>query len=201
MPLWSQESERPCILVLVVSNLPRKRAAMYHVYWSWGYRFCLCFYDLSIEYKNKRPEQDSCVGKKRGVILGSYDNTIWLIIKIHVLFCYYTSPWYSWNIAENGVKHQNQSINQSINLLLHKRQILTKLFGENMFCLKAYQLSIVLPSKFILLEFILVIRRPVFPWCYVLLFQNYLLLVNCTTRCNDFIRSFFIIIFDLFLKL
>ena len=46
-------------------------------------------------------------------------NNIWVIIKIHTLFCYYAI----------------------------KRQISTKLIGENMFCMKAHQLSIVLPSK------------------------------------------------------
>ena len=44
---------------------------------------------------------------------------IWVIIKKHALFCYYAI----------------------------KRQISTKLIGENMFCMKAHQLSIVLPSK------------------------------------------------------
>jgi hypothetical protein len=44
---------------------------------------------------------------------------IWVIIKKHALFCYYAI----------------------------KRQISAKLIGENMFCMKAHQLSIVLPSK------------------------------------------------------
>jgi hypothetical protein len=44
---------------------------------------------------------------------------VWVIIEIHTLFCYYAI----------------------------KRQISTKLIGENMFCIKAHQLSIVLPSK------------------------------------------------------
>jgi hypothetical protein len=46
-------------------------------------------------------------------------NINWVIIKKHALFCYYAI----------------------------KRQISTKLIEENMFCMKAHQLSIVLPSK------------------------------------------------------
>ena len=44
----------------------------------------------------------------------------WVIIKIHALFCYYA---------------------------IKRQQISTKLIGENMFCMKAHQPSIVLPSK------------------------------------------------------
>jgi hypothetical protein len=47
------------------------------------------------------------------------DDSIRVIIKIHALFCYYAI----------------------------KRQISTKLIRENMFCIKAHQPSIVLPSK------------------------------------------------------
>ena len=43
-----------------------------------------------------------------------------------------------------------------------KRKISTKLIGENMFCMKAHQLSIVLPSKSRLVQLRIYTRRPVF---------------------------------------
>ena len=82
---------------------------------------------------------------------------IWFIIKIHVLFCYYAI----------------------------KRQISTKLIGENMFCPKAHQLSVVLPSNSRLVQlriYTCYTKTCFFPWCYVLFFQNYLLLVNWTIQ-------------------
>ena len=99
----------------------------------------------------------------------------WVIIKKHALFCYYAI----------------------------KRQISTKLIGENMFWMKAHQLSIVIPSKSRLVQlrihtcytktcFFLVVTcyfsRMTYFWSFVLF------------RCYDFIRSLYII-FELFLKL
>ena len=91
---------------------------------------------------------------------------IWVIIKKHALFCYYAI----------------------------KRQISTKLIGENMFCMKAHQLSIVLPSKSRLVQlrmytsymktcFFLGVTcyfsRMTYFWSFVLF------------RCYDFIRSLY----------
>ena len=71
-----------------------------------------------------------------------------------------------------------------------------------MFCLMAYHLSIVLPSKFILLEFILATRRPVLSLILRVIFSRITHFWSIVLfRCNDFIRSFFIIIFELSLKL
>jgi hypothetical protein len=90
----------------------------------------------------------------------------WVIIKKHALFCYYAI----------------------------KRQISTKLIGENMFYMKAHQLSIVLPSKSRLVQlriytcytktcFFLGVAcyfsRMTYFWSFVLF------------RCNDFIRSLY----------
>jgi len=91
------------------------------------------------------------------IALADCSYTVWIIIKIHVLFCYYAI----------------------------KRQISTKLIGENIFCLKAHQLSIVLPSKSRLVQlriYTCYTNTCFFSWCYVLFFQNYLLLVNCTIQ-------------------
>jgi hypothetical protein len=92
--------------------------------------------------------------------------SIWVIIKKHALFCYYAI----------------------------KRQISTKLIGENMFYMKAHQLSIVLPSKSRLVQlriytcytktcFFLGVAcyfsRMTYFWSFVLF------------RCNDFIRSLY----------
>ena len=91
---------------------------------------------------------------------------VWVIIKKHALFCYYAI----------------------------KRQISTKLIGENMFCMKAHQLSIVLPSKSRLVQlriytsytktcFFLGVTcyfsRMTYFWSFVLF------------RCYDFIRSLY----------
>ena len=91
---------------------------------------------------------------------------IWVIIKKHALFCYY-----------------------AIN-----RQISAKLIGEHMFCMKAHQLSIVLPSKSRLVQlriytsytktcFFLGVTcyfsRMTYFWSFVLF------------RCYDFIRSLY----------
>ena len=84
-------------------------------------------------------------------------SVIWVIIKKHALFCYYAI----------------------------KRQISTKLIGENMFCMKAHQLSIVLSSKSRLVQlriYTSYTKTCFFPWCYVLFFQNDLLLVICTIQ-------------------
>ena len=89
-----------------------------------------------------------------------------VIIKKHALFCYYSI----------------------------KRQISTKLIAENMFCMKAHQLSIVVPSKSRLVQlriytsytktcFFLGITcyfsRMTYFWSFVLF------------RCYDFIRSLY----------
>jgi hypothetical protein len=89
-----------------------------------------------------------------------------VIIKKHALFCYYAI----------------------------KRQISTKLIGENMFCMKAHQLSIVLPSK----------SRLVQLWMYTSYTKTcFFLGVTCyfprmtyfwsfvLFRCYDFIRSLY----------
>ena len=90
----------------------------------------------------------------------------WVIIKKHALFCYYAI----------------------------KRQISTKLIGENMFCMKAHRLSIVLPSKSRLVQlriytsytktcFFLGVTcyfsRMTYFWSFVLF------------KCYDFIRSLY----------
>ena len=90
----------------------------------------------------------------------------WVIIKKHALFCYYSI----------------------------KRQISTKLIAENMFCMKAHQCSIVVPSKSRLVQlriytsytktcFFLGITcyfsRMTYFWSFVLF------------RCYDFIRSLY----------
>ena len=77
---------------------------------------------------------------------------IWVIIKIHALFCYYAI----------------------------KREISTKLIGENMFCMKAHQPSIVLPSKSRLVQ--LRIYTCYTKTCLSLVIFPELLLVNCTIQ-------------------
>ena len=89
----------------------------------------------------------------------------WVIIKKHALFCYYAI----------------------------KRQISTKLIGENMFYMKAHQLSIVLPSKSKLVKlriYTSYTKTCFFSWCYVLFFQNDLLLVICTIQMLWFYSIF-----------
>ena len=100
------------------------------------------------------------------LVLNKGNLHIWVIIKKHALFCYYAI----------------------------KRQISTKLIGENMFCIKAHQLSIVLPSKSRLVQlrmytsytktcFFLGVTcyfsRMTYFWSFVLF------------RCYDFIRSLY----------
>ena len=90
---------------------------------------------------------------------------LWVIIKKHALFCCYAI----------------------------KRQLSTKLIGENMFCMKAHQLSIVLPSKSRLAQlriYTSYTKTCFFPWCYVLFFQNDLLLVICTIQMLLFYSIF-----------
>ena len=89
----------------------------------------------------------------------------WVIIKKHALFCYYAI----------------------------KRQISTKMIGENMFCMKAHQLSIVLPSKSRLVQlriYTSYTNTCFFPWCYLSFFQNDLLLVICTIQMLWFYSIF-----------
>ena len=88
---------------------------------------------------------------------------VWVIIKIHLLFCYYTI----------------------------KRQISTKLIGENMFCMKAHQFSIVLPSKSRLVQ--LQIYTCYTKTCFFLDVTCYFSRITyfwsiVLLRCNDFIR-------------
>jgi hypothetical protein len=73
---------------------------------------------------------------------------LWVIIKIHALFCYYA--------INNLIKIRSTHLLPIFYLFFLvaraldcaiKRQISTKLIGENMFCMKAHQPSIVLPSK------------------------------------------------------
>ena len=88
-----------------------------------------------------------------------YHGAIWVIIKKHALFCYYAI----------------------------KRQKSTKLIGENMFCMKAHQLSIVLPSKSRLVQ--LRIHTSYTKTCYfsgMTYFWSFVLF-----RCYDFIRSLY----------
>jgi hypothetical protein len=89
---------------------------------------------------------------------------IWVIIKIHALFCYYAI----------------------------KRQISTKLIGENMFCMKAHQLSIVLPSRLVQLRIYTCYTKTCFflgATCYFFRITNFWSIV--LFRCNDFIRSLY----------
>ena len=78
-------------------------------------------------------------------------NHMWVIIKKHALFCYYAI----------------------------KRQISTKLIGENMFCMKVHQLSIVLPSKSRLVQLRIYTSYTTYFWSFVLF------------RCYDFTRSLY----------
>jgi hypothetical protein len=91
---------------------------------------------------------------------------MWVIIKIHILFCYYAI----------------------------KRQISTKLIGENMFCIKAHQPSIVLPSKSRLVQ--LRIYTCYTKTCFFLGVACYFSRMTyfwsiVLFRCNDFIRSLY----------
>ena len=91
---------------------------------------------------------------------------IWVIIKKHALFCYYAT----------------------------KRQISTKLIGENMFCMKAHQLSIVLPSKSRLIQ--LRIHTSYTKTCFFLGVTCYFSRMTyfwsfVLFRCYDFIRSLY----------
>ena len=91
---------------------------------------------------------------------------LWVIIKKHALFCYYAI----------------------------KRQISTKLIGENMFCMKAHQLSIVLPSKSRLVQ--LRIYTSYTKTCFFLGATCYFSKITyfwliALFRCNDFIRSLY----------
>ena len=65
-----------------------------------------------------------------------------------------------------------------------KRQISNKLIGENMFCMKAHQPSIILPSKsrLVQLRIYTCYTKTCFSLVLVLFFQNELLLVNCTIQ-------------------
>ena len=104
--------------------------------------------------------------KNNFYVKSGYIHNIRVIIKKHALSCYYAI----------------------------KRQISTKLIGENMFCMKAHQLSIVLPSKSRLVQLRIYtcytkISR-FFPWCYMLFFQNDLLLVICTIQMLWFYSIF-----------
>ena len=91
---------------------------------------------------------------------------IWVIIKIHALFCYYAI----------------------------KRQVSTKLIGENMFCMKAHQLSIGLPSKSRLIQ--LRIHTCYTKTCFFHGVTCYFSKITyfwsiALFRCNDFIRSLY----------
>jgi hypothetical protein len=91
---------------------------------------------------------------------------IWVIIEIHAPFCYYAI----------------------------KRQISTKLIGENMFCMKAHKLSIVLPSKSRLVQ--LRIHTCYTKTCFFLGVACYFSKITyfwsiALFRCNDFIRSLY----------
>ena len=101
-------------------------------------------------------ERDISLGRKMMYIPMDMIKHEWAIIKIHTLFCYYA----------------------------FKRQISTKLIGKNMFCLKANQLSIVLPSKsrLVQLRIYTCYRKTCFFLGALLFFQKYLLLVNCTIQ-------------------
>ena len=75
-----------------------------------------------------------------------------------------------------------------------KRQISTKLIGENMFCMKAHQLSIVLPSKSILVQ--LRIYTSYTKTCFFLGVTCYFSRITyfwsfVLFRCYDFIRSLY----------
>jgi hypothetical protein len=90
----------------------------------------------------------------------------WVIIKIHALFCYYAT----------------------------KRQISTKHIGENMFCMKTHQPSIVLPSKSRLVQ--LQIYTCYTKTCFFLGVTYYFSRMTyfwsiVLFRCNDFIRSLY----------
>jgi hypothetical protein len=95
-----------------------------------------------------------------------YASLIWVIIKIHVLFCYYAI----------------------------KRQISIKLIGENMFYPKAHQLSMVLPSKSRLVQ--LRIYTCYTKTCFFLGVTCYFSRITyfwsiVLFRCNDFIQSLY----------
>ena len=90
----------------------------------------------------------------------------WVIIKIYALFCYYAI----------------------------KRQMSTKLIGENMFCMKAHQPSIVLSSKSRLVQ--LRIYTCYTKTCFFLGVTCYFSRMTyfwsiVLFRCNDFIRSLY----------
>ena len=90
----------------------------------------------------------------------------WVIIKKHALFCYYSI----------------------------KRQISTKLIAENMFCMKAHQLSIVVPSKSRLVQ--LRIYTSYTKTCFFLGITCYFSRITyfwsfVLFRCYDFIRSLY----------
>ena len=75
-----------------------------------------------------------------------------------------------------------------------KGHISTKLIGENMFCLKARQLSIILPSKSILVQ--LRIHTCYTKTCFFLGVTCYFSRMTyfwsiVLFRCNDFIRSLY----------
>ena len=79
-------------------------------------------------------------------------------------------------------------------LLRNKRQISTKLIGENMFCMKAHQLSIVLPSKSRLVQ--LRIDTCYTKTCFFLGVTCYFSRITyfwsiVLFRCNDFVRSLY----------
>ena len=67
--------------------------------------------------------------------------------------------------------------------------------GENMFCMKAHQPSIVLPStsRLVQFEFILATRRPVFSLVLCVIFPELLTSgqLYYSDICNDFIRSLY----------
>ena len=90
----------------------------------------------------------------------------WVIIKIHARFCYYAI----------------------------KRQISTKRIGENMFCMKTHQLSIVLPpkSKLVQLRIYTSYSKTCFFFgvtCYCSRITYFWSIV--LFKCNDFIRSLY----------
>ena len=117
-------------------------------------------------------------------------HAFWL--HIHNTISFYLYLWENSLLRVPYPRHYQNT--RSFLLLRNKRQISTKLIGENMFCMKAHQLSIVLPSKSRLVQ--LRIHTSYTKTCFFLGVTCYFSRITyfwsfVLFRCYDFIRSLY----------